>query len=117
MMITEILVAILAFLSALFILMAGIGVVRMPDTYLRMSVATKSTTLGIGFSLLAVGLFFQEEITTMRMLIIIIFVMITAPVSAHLIGRATYISKNKLWKKSVSDDLQGKYDQDDKLKS
>ncbi|GIZ15403.1 monovalent cation/H(+) antiporter subunit G [Capnocytophaga catalasegens] len=109
----EILIGVLAFLGALFILMAGIGVVRMPDTYLRMSVATKSTTLGVGLTLVAFGLHFQEQMTTMRVLIIILFVMITAPVSAHLMGRATYISKNKLWDKSVSDDLKDKYDEED----
>ena len=109
----EILVGIVAFLGALFILMAGIGVVRMPDTYLRMSVATKSTTLGVGLSLIAFGIHFHNEMTIMRVLIIILFVMITAPVSAHLIGRATYISKNKLWEKSVCDDLKDKYDEED----
>lgn len=110
---TEIIVGIVAFLGALFVLMAGIGVVRMPDTYLRMSVATKSTTLGVGLCLTAFGIHFHDQMTIMRVLIIIIFVMITAPVSAHLIGRATYISKNKLWEKSVSDDLKDKYDKED----
>lgn len=112
----EIIVGVLALLGALFILMAGIGVVRMPDTYLRMSVATKSTTLGVGLSLAALGAYFQDQMTTMRVMIIIIFVMITAPVSAHLISRATYISKNKLWDKSVCDDLQDKYDENDEIK-
>lgn len=104
-----------AFMGAFFVLMAGIGVVRMPDTYLRMSVATKSTTLGVGSSLIAFGIHFHQEMTTMRVFIIILFVMITAPVSAHLIGRAIYIQKNKLWKKSVSDDLEGRYNDNNEL--
>lgn len=113
----EIIVGIVALSGALFILLAGVGIVRMPDTYLRMSVATKSTTLGVGLCLTALGVYFSEQMVTMRVLIIIIFIMITAPVSAHLMSRATYLSKNKLWDKSVCDDLEGKYNEDDTLKS
>lgn len=111
-MIINILTGVCAFLGALFILLAGIGIVRMPDTYLRMSVATKSTTLGVGFSMIAFGIYFGQELTTMRVIMIIFFVMVTAPVSAHLLGRAIYINKNKMWEGSVCDDLKDKYDPD-----
>lgn len=107
--------AFFALLGAFFILMAAVGVIRMPDTYLRMSVATKSTTLGVSFCLVAFGIYFHQEMTTMRVLIIILFVMITAPVSAHLIGRAIYIDKHELWEKSLCDDLKDQYDENNEI--
>lgn len=102
-------VGILATLGALFVLLAAVGIVRMPDTYLRISVTTKAATLGVGLLLLAVAVHFQELSTTTRTMIIVVFMFMTAPVSAHLIGRASYFIGIKLWKNSVMDDLEGKY--------
>lgn len=109
-MITEIIVGILALFGALFVLMAAVGIVRMPDTYLRISVTTKAATLGIGMIMLAAGIYFYELAVITKVLAIILFLLLTAPVSAHLIGRASYFSGVKLWEKSVEDDLAGKYD-------
>lgn len=106
---TNIITAVLATLGALFILLAGIGILRMPDTYLRMAVTTKAATLGVGLLLLAAALYFNDLSTTTRVVAIIIFILLTAPVGAHLIGRASYIVGNKLWEGSVVDDLEGKY--------
>ena len=106
----SIIIAILATLGALFVLLAGIGILRMPDTYLRMAVTTKAATLGVGLLLGAAAIYFNDLSTTTRVLAIIVFILLTAPVGAHLIGRASYIVGNPLWEKSVMDDLKGKYD-------
>ncbi len=106
---STIIVGILATLGALFVLLAAIGLIRMPDTYLRISVTTKAATLGIGLILIAIAVHFNDPSTTSRALVIILFLLLTAPVSAHLIGRASYFIGIKLWKGSVMDDLQGKY--------
>ncbi|CAM4311018.1 monovalent cation/H(+) antiporter subunit G [Gillisia limnaea] len=108
-MITEIIVGILAFLGTLFVLFAAVGMIRMPDTYLRISVTTKAATLGIGLLLLAAAIHSYEIAITAKVLVIILFILLTAPVSAHLIGRTSYFSGVKLWKHSVMDDLEGKY--------
>ncbi len=107
---TEIIIVILSTLGTLFILLAAIGVVRMPDIYLRISVTTKAATLGIGLILLASAVYFNEGPITARILAIILFMLLTAPVGAHMIGRASYFTGVKLWKKSQVDDLKGKYD-------
>ena len=88
---------------------AAIGLVRMPDTYLRISVTTKAATLGVGLVLMATAVFFSNSGVTSQAFVIILFIFLTAPVSAHLIGRASYFVGIKLWDKSVMDDLQGKY--------
>ncbi|PKP26046.1 MAG: Na+/H+ antiporter subunit G [Bacteroidetes bacterium HGW-Bacteroidetes-2] len=106
---STILIGIFATLGTIFVLLAAVGLVRMPDTYLRISVTTKAATLGIGLILIAAAIYFNELSITSRVLAIILFIFLTAPVSAHLIGRASYFTGVKLWKKSVMDDLEGKY--------
>ncbi|TVZ26479.1 multicomponent Na+:H+ antiporter subunit G [Gillisia sp. Hel_I_86] len=106
---TDILVAIFSLSGAIFILFASIGVLRMPDAYLRISVTTKAATLGVGLLLLAASIHFQNFAITTRVLAIILFILLTAPISGHLIGRASYFSGIKLWKNSIMDDLEGKY--------
>lgn len=103
-------IAIISTFGALFILLAGIGIIRMPDLYLRISVTTKAATLGIGLIMFAAGIYFNESSITTRVLAIIFFLFLTAPVGAHLIGRSSYFTGIAMWKKSKMDDLRGKYD-------
>ncbi len=115
---TEILIMFLSGLGAIFILLAAIGLVRMPDLYLRISVTTKAATLGIGLLLVCVAIYYAEMAITSRVLAIILFMMLTAPVGAHLIGRASYFIGIPLWKKSIFDRLKDKYNKrDHKLSS
>lgn len=107
---TDIIVGVLAFLGTIFVFLAAVGMVRMPDTYLRISVTTKAATLGIGLLLIAGAIYSNELAITAKILAIILFLLLTAPVSAHLIGRTSYFSGVKLWKNSVMDDMEGKYD-------
>lgn len=106
---SSVLIVILTTFGAIFVLLAAIGLIRMPDTYLRISVTTKAATLGVGLMLVSTAIYFNDLSTTSRAMVIILFVLLTAPVSAHLIGRASYFMGVKLWDKSVMDDLRGKY--------
>jgi len=106
---SSVIIVILVTLGTLFVLLSAIGLVRMPDTYMRISVNTKAATLGVGLILVGTAVFFNDLSTTSRALVIILFVFLTAPVSAHLIGRASYFMGVRLWKGSIMDDLRGKY--------
>jgi multicomponent Na+:H+ antiporter subunit G len=106
---TDLIVGVLAFFGALFVFFAAVGMLRMRDTYLRISVTTKAATLGIGLLLVASALHSYELATTAKVFAIILFLFLTAPVSAHLVGRTSYFSGVKLWKNSVMDDMKGKY--------
>lgn len=107
----EIIIITVVSLGTLFILLAGIGLIRMPDLYLRISVTTKAVTLGVGLLLIGTALYFKEISITTRAIAIIFFLFLTAPIGAHLIGRVSYFIGIPLWKKSVTDDLKGKYNQ------
>lgn len=105
----DIIIGTLATFGALFVLFAAIGLIRMPDTYLRISVTTKAATLGVGLVLMSTTVYFSTADVTSQAFVIILFIFLTAPVSAHLIGRASYFIGIKLWDKSVTDELRGKY--------
>jgi len=108
----NILIIILSTIGAAFILLAAIGIVRMPDFYLRVSVTTKAATLGIGLILIAAAIFFNEVSVSSRVIAIIVFLLLTAPVAAHMIGRTSYFIGTKLWDKSVMNELQDQYDEE-----
>jgi monovalent cation/proton antiporter MnhG/PhaG subunit len=106
----EILSSVLMLIGATFALLAGAGVVRMPDLFTRMQAATKASTLGIGCIILAVAVHFGELGITTRALATIIFVILTAPVAAHMIARAAYFVGVPLWDQTIIDELHGHYD-------
>lgn len=102
----DILIIIFSSFGAIFVLLAALGIVRMPDLYLRISVTTKAATLGVGLILVGAALYFREASITTRVLAIVFFLLLTAPISAHLIGKASYFVGIPLWRKSVIDDLK-----------
>ena len=106
----HILVAALVVTGTAFILLASIGVVRMPDVYMRMQVSTKGASLGAGCLLLAVPVFFGDAAVGVRALLIIVFIFLTTPISAHMLARAAYMVGVPLWEGSVVDELAGRYD-------
>lgn len=87
--------ALLALLSAIcllvgaaFAFVGALGLIRFPDVFTRMHAASKAGTLGSGFCLLAVAVHESTFDVTTRALIAIVFFMLTAPISAHLLARA-----------------------------
>ena len=97
----------LILLGAFFALVAAIGLLRMPDLLMRMHAATKAGALGAGLLLLAVAVSFGDSGVTVRVLAAIVFLFLTAPVAAHVIGRAAYYAgRVQLWSKTLVDELQ-----------
>jgi multicomponent Na+:H+ antiporter subunit G len=105
----EMVTALLLVLGSLFSLVAALGMLRLPDTVMRMHAATKAGTLGAGLILIAEAFFYSELGITLRVLAAILFLLLTAPVAAHLIGRAAYYSGIRLWKKTWIDQLKDRY--------
>jgi multicomponent Na+:H+ antiporter subunit G len=96
--------------GAFLMLVAALGVLRFPDLYMRVSAATKASTLGVGFLLLYLSFHFYELGIISRALATIAFVVITSPVAAHLISRSAYLTGTPLWEKGIADELKGKYE-------
>lgn len=98
-------------LGAFFMFVAAVGIIRMPDLLMRMHAATKAGTLGAGLILAAVAVFYSELGVTMRATATIAFLFLTAPVAAHMIGRAAYFVGVRLWEGTIVDELRGRYDE------
>jgi len=82
--------ATLLVLGAAFMLLAGVGLLRLPDLFLRMSATAKAATLGAALTALGAAAHFGDAAITGRVLVIVVFLLLTAPVAAHKIGRAGY---------------------------
>lgn len=98
--------AVLLVVGALFMLVAGLGVLRLPDLFMRLQAATKASTLGVGCLLLGLAVHFQELGVTTRAVLVIAFFFLTAPVGAHMIARAGYAMGVPLWEGTLTDELR-----------
>jgi multicomponent Na+:H+ antiporter subunit G len=84
----ELIGSLLIIAGAVFHFSAGLGMLRMPDAYTRMQAGTKASTLGN--TLVLAGIAFLHPGWTLKLLIIIFFVLMTNPVSSHALARAAY---------------------------
>ena len=105
MSLTHVLAILAMSLGSLLMLIAAIGVLRLPDVLLRMQAATKASSLGAGLALAGVALYFAEVATTTRALAAIAFILLTTPVAAHVIGRAAYAVGVELAEETWLDEL------------
>lgn len=99
------LAGILIVIGASFTLVASIGILRLPDVYSRMHSASKVGTLGSGLMLIAIAVIAADVATTTRALAGVVFFLLTAPISAHLLAKAAYAVGYRLWDKSVLDEM------------
>ena len=90
--------------GSLFALTASIGLLRLPDFYTRMHAASKAGTLGSCVMLVALAIYADDLAVTTRALGGVVFFLLTAPVSAHLLAKAAHASGLRLWDMSVLDD-------------
>ena len=84
----DLITAVLILVGGAFTIFAGIGVMRLPDVYTRMHAATKVGTLGSGLIVAGVAIYFGQPGVVMQCILIVLFLLLTAPIGAHMIGRA-----------------------------
>ena len=84
----EIIVLIVASIGALIMLISSIGVLTLPDVFMRMHAFGKAGTMGISGLILAAGLFYPNYLARMVALVILFFV--TGPIAATALSRAAY---------------------------
>ena len=101
----SLLAGVLLLLGAVFMTLAAVGLVRLPDVYTRMSASSKAATLGASLALLGAAVHFGTAAVAGRAVVIVAFLFLTAPVAAHAIGRAGYRRKSPLWTGTIADEL------------
>jgi multicomponent Na+:H+ antiporter subunit G len=102
-MVLEIAGALLLVLGGAFCFAAGLGVVRFPDVFMRMHAATKAGTLGLVFLAAAMAFVTPAIDIILKAVFVSVFMIVTAPVGSHLIGRAAYRTGVPLWERTVID--------------
>ncbi len=92
-----------------FLFVSGLGILRLPDVFIRMHASTKAGTLGAGLIFLAVAVNFRDTSSISLSLLTIVFLLVTVPVAAHAIGRVAYCIRVPLWRKTHLDEWQARY--------
>lgn len=95
--------AVISILGGAFLVLASVGLLRMPDVYNRMQAGTKATTLGSILFLLGIGVAFPEWLG--RVVVLIVFIAFTNPISSHALIRAVHAVGIPLAPTTVKDDL------------
>lgn len=111
-LVREIVSSVLIIIGVAFMLISTIGLLRFPDFYIRMSAITKGATLGLGFILSGMGIYFNEPDMFLKVMLIIGFTFITSPVAAHVIGRTAVRNKIPFWDRTNLDEFKEYMDQE-----
>lgn len=98
------LAAILLLIGGAMTVLAGIGIVRLPDVFIRMHAATKVGTLGTGLIMAGTAIHFGDQTIVIRCALIVVFLLLTAPIGAHMIGRAALRSGIVPWRADAGKD-------------
>ena len=96
--------AIITLIGAMFLFLGSLGLLRMPDVYNRIQAGTKASTLGTILSLLGVGIIMPMWYG--KIIILIVFVLLTNPVSSHVLARAAHFIGIPLSSKTIIDKLE-----------
>lgn len=91
-------------LGAFFLFSAGLGLLRMPDTFTRIQAGTKASTLGN--ILVLVGIGFYHPDWALKLLVIGYFVLMTNPLSSHALSRAAHARRVPMAPSTMTDALR-----------
>lgn len=91
--------ALFMILGFFFVMVASIGVLRLPDFYTRMHASGKSETLGLLLTLIGLAIYNGFNLVSLKILLISLFVLLANPIGTHAITRAAFYAGIKPWKK------------------
>ena len=101
----EVLASVLVLAGSALALLAGIGLVRLPDVFARMHAATKTATLGLMLICIGAAVSDSDLADIAKLTLVVALQFLTAPVGAHMVGRASYHAGNLLHSATVLDEL------------
>ncbi len=97
--------AVLILVGVALAVTAGLGLQRFPDVFARMHSATKPATLGLVLVLVGAALRVEDAGDVAKLLLVLVLQFITAPVGAHMVGRAAYRAGTELSPTTSTDEL------------
>jgi len=87
---TEVMAGLGLLVGSGFVFVAALGVLRMPDFFTRAHAATKAGSLGSGVVIMSMALAMGDAGLSLRAAATVMFILLTAPVAAHVLGRAVF---------------------------
>lgn len=99
-MINEIIISVFLISGSLLIFIASIGILRLPDIYMRMHASTKATSLGVMLLLTGAMIYYPTFSVIFKSLAVIVFLYLTIPVSANLLGKSALEVNAYRWTKT-----------------
>lgn len=91
-LVRDIAVLVLAWAGALFVVLSAVGLLRMPDLFSRLQASSKAPTLGIALFAVALALHLGGTGVWVRAAALVLILFVTAPIAAHLIARAGFVT-------------------------
>lgn len=85
--------------------LGAVGLRRFPDVFARMHAATKPSTLGLVLVLLGAAIRVVDRSDAVKLVLVAVLQLVTAPVGAHMVGRAAYRSGAELGPETTVDEL------------
>ena len=107
--VADLVVGLVLLTGALFCFVSAVGLLRLPDLYTRMHAASKAGALGSGLMLVAVALYALDLAIATRALAGVVFLLLTTPISAHLLARSAYFKGFEPCDLTHRDELKGHY--------
>lgn len=101
----EVVAAILILAGVALNVTATIGIHRFPDVFARMHAASKPATLGLVLTLAGAGFVLRNADDIVKLVLVVAFQFITAPIAAHMVGRAAYRAGSDLSPETTIDEL------------
>lgn len=101
----EIVISAFLLLGSGLMVLAAVGVVRLLDVFARLQAGTKAASLGLAFVFAGTAIAAPGPVSVAKLLLAVAFQFATAPVAAHVIGRAAYRSGAPLWEGTIIDEL------------
>ncbi|MDM7859104.1 Na+/H+ antiporter subunit G [Alteromonas sp. ASW11-36] len=104
---TEVIISVLLIIGGVFVLIGSIGLSRLQDLYTRLHAPTKATTVGLGSILVASMIYmaYVRDFLSINELLITLFLVITAPVTAHILAKAAMHNGVKPMERTKNADL------------
>jgi multicomponent Na+:H+ antiporter subunit G len=102
----DVVAAVLMLSGAVIGVIAAVGLHRLPDVYARMHVATKPATLGITLCLSGAALRADGASTATKLMLAVVFQLVTTPAAGHLLGRAAHAARAEVSEHTVLDEMR-----------
>lgn len=103
--------SIISIVGAIFLFLGALGILRMPDVYNRMQAGTKATTVGSILSIIGLGMVHTEWLV--KLMLLVLFILATNPISSNVLARAAHLAGIKLTEKSIRDNLKEDRDKEE----